>query len=90
MLQDGYTFSASQFVDVDNDRDPDLVLAGQGFYRLPGEIVSSDSQVLVNRWNGALLRPSRSSSRPDPGMTPPPGSTSAPPISISTGTRISR
>ena len=52
MLQDGYTFSASQFVDVDNDRDPDLVLGGQGFYRLPGEIVSSDSQVLVNDGTG--------------------------------------
>jgi hypothetical protein len=48
MWQSGYTYSASQFVDVNNDRAPDLVLAGNGFYRVPTEIVSSDSQVLLN------------------------------------------
>jgi hypothetical protein len=65
MLQDGYTYSGSQFVDVDNDRDADLVLAGQGFYRLPGEIVSSDSQVLLNDGTGRFtVRPGALPPRP--------------------------
>ena len=51
-LLDGYTFTASQFVDVDNDRDADLVLAGHGFYRAGSDIVSSGSQVLVNDGSG--------------------------------------
>ena len=49
---DGYSFTASQFVDVDNDRDADLVLAGHGFYRAGSDIVSSGSQVLVNDGSG--------------------------------------
>ena len=52
MLQDGYTYTASQFVDVNRDGATDLVLAGNGFYRLPTDIVSSDSQVLLNDGGG--------------------------------------
>jgi FG-GAP-like repeat len=51
-IQDGPTYTASQFVDVNGDGAPDLVLAGQGFYRVPEGVVSSDSQVLVNDGSG--------------------------------------
>ena len=51
-LLGGYSFTASQFVDVDNDRDADLVLAGNGFYRAGNHVVSSGSQVLLNDGSG--------------------------------------
>jgi hypothetical protein len=48
----GPTYTGSQFVDVNNDGAPDLVLAGNGFYRVPAGIVTSDSQVLLNDGRG--------------------------------------
>jgi FG-GAP-like repeat len=50
---DGPTYSASEFVDVNGDGTPDLVLAGNGYYRVGSEgIVSSDHQVLLNDGTG--------------------------------------
>jgi FG-GAP-like repeat len=48
----GPTYTGSQFVDVNNDGAPDLVLAGNGYYRVPSGIVTSDSQVLLNDGSG--------------------------------------
>lgn len=48
----GPTYTGSQFVDVNNDGAPDLVLAGNGYYRVPSGLVTSDSQVLLNDGSG--------------------------------------
>jgi hypothetical protein len=48
----GPTYTGSQFVDVNNDGAPDLALAGNGYYKVPSGIVTSDSQVLLNDGRG--------------------------------------
>jgi hypothetical protein len=48
----GPTYTGSQFVDVNDDGEPDLVLAGNGYYTVPSGIVTSDSQVLLNDGSG--------------------------------------
>jgi hypothetical protein len=48
----GPTYTGSQFVDVNNDGAPDLVLAGNGYYKVPSGVVTSDSQVLINDGSG--------------------------------------
>lgn len=45
----GPTFASAEFADIDADGAPDLVLGGNGFYRVDNDgIVSSDNQLLLN------------------------------------------
>jgi VCBS repeat protein len=63
---DGRTYAAAEFADVDTNGTQDLVLGGNGFYRVDNDgIISSDNQLLLNDGSGHF--------RLSPGALPPRG-----------------
>jgi hypothetical protein len=79
------SYASAEFADVNADGSSDLVLGGNGFYRVDDDgIITSDSQLLLNDGTGHF-RIAPGALPPRAFRTPRAAMTSAPPISHVTG-----